>query len=384
MFTANSAIAAGSLDTPAPLVSAEGNLQPRTKTDNLGRVVPVTHDDLLVEVAAIVPGFGGFYRDPGDKNVTVILLDDPSKLSRARDAMVAVFGESILRSGSVRADHADYDLRALKQWYDDVVSGLRQEFDVVNERSIDESNNQIKIGISDLAQTESIIQYFLEHGVPRSAVNVIYAGPLVFDADLGDKQRPVKGGLEIESTTATIGCTLGFLTKRDGTPGFVTNSHCTNTEDGDDSSPNNKFSQDDGSTDLIGTEQEDNALYTGGSCAGGDSCRDSDGAFISLNAGMTYGLGYIAKTTGLGSTTIASSPNEWRITSEGVPGANDDVERVGYINGWDTGTVSDTCVSVGEASRTILCATKVSNFGGGSGDSGAPVFEITTGSDVFF
>ena len=90
----------------------------------------------------------------------------------------------------------------------------------------------------------------------------------------------------------------------------------------------------------------------------------------------------LAKTTGLGSTTIATSPDQWRITSEGTPAVNDDMERVGQTNGWDTGTVDQTCEDVGDSSRVILCATIVSNFAGSGGDSGAPVFEITSGSDV--
>ena len=59
------------------------------------------HDDLLLRVERMAPGFGGMFIDPNGR-LAVYLLD-PSQLSAARSAIEAVFVPGLTAHGGVMA-----------------------------------------------------------------------------------------------------------------------------------------------------------------------------------------------------------------------------------------------------------------------------------------
>jgi hypothetical protein len=69
----------------------------------------------------------------------------------------------------------------------------------------------------------------------------------------------------------------------------------------------------------------------------------------------------------------------FNITSEGNAVVGQSVTKVGRTTGRTVGTVSQTCVNTNVSGSTItqLCQT-FANYGNGGGDSGSPVFRITT------
>jgi hypothetical protein len=78
--------------------------------------------------------------------------------------------------------------------------------------------------------------------------------------------------------------------------------------------------------------------------------------------------------------------NPFIIKGEGVAADNATVEKVGRTTGWTQGKVSGTCVDTGVQGSTIvlLCQTFVTGSGVivQGGDSGSPVFAITSGNEV--
>jgi hypothetical protein len=69
----------------------------------------------------------------------------------------------------------------------------------------------------------------------------------------------------------------------------------------------------------------------------------------------------------------------FNITSEGSALVGQAVTKVGRTTGRTAGTVSQTCVNtnVSGSNITQLCQT-FANYGNAGGDSGSPVFRITT------
>ena len=193
---------------------------------------------------------------------------------------------------------------------------------------------------------------------------------------LDDHVRPLKGGLAADYDPGI--CTMGFLAVRDGVDGFVVNSHCTQDQGGVESTDyfqNNENNL----SHYVGVEIADPTYSTGGSCPSGKKCRASDSAFVDLESETSYSIGYIYRTTGLGSRNISHISPEFRITDTvGFPMGGETLNKVGITTGWTQGSVTNTCVNMNQTGTNFhfFCQDVVS-AGIGAGDSGSPVFELT-------
>jgi hypothetical protein len=115
-------------------------------------------------------------------------------------------------------------------------------------------------------------------------------------------------------------------------------------------------------------------------------CRYSDAARALYSSGTASNRGEIAKTTGAnngslttsGFFTVTAQDNSTSNFAKGLV-----VNKVGRTTGWSQGPVTGTCVHTNvQGSRvTQLCQTFVGATVG-SGDSGSPVFRITSGDNV--
>lgn len=197
------------------------------------------------------------------------------------------------------------------------------------------------------------------------------SSPVVLN--LRDYRRPLVGGQKIN------GCTLGLVGDRQGTRGFITNSHCSSqvcVQDGtayyQPSSPP--------SSNLAGLETVDPPCNPGGTgaCPSGRLCRDSESSFAVVAGGVSSTRGQIARPP-LGSYN-------WNGTDVfGVAGeqsnilVNDPVTKVGQGSGRKAGKVTATCIDVNFTQNglnyTIFCQHRADYFSAG-GDSGSPVFRI--------
>ena len=247
----------------------------------------------------------------------------------------------------------------------------------------DEATNRLVLGVENAGATRGVLNALSRIGVPASAVQVRVTEPIHPMATLRDRFRPTLGGLQIHFGQYV--CTLGFNVSHSAGRSFITNSHCTNRQGGTEGT---QYYQPLSSTDptVIATEAADPKYFRGGQCPRGRKCRYSDASRALYGSSTASDQGAIAKTTGPNSGSVTVS-GAFSITSQDnstttVP-IGTVVNKVGRTTGWTQGQITNTCVhtNVSGTNITQLCQTFVS-AGVGGGDSGSPVFRITSGDNV--
>jgi len=332
-------------------------------------------DELFTRVSALAPGFGGMFLD-GDK-LTVYLTNPGQRVATER-AIAAVFGPDRIPASGIQVLPARYGFAQLKSWH----QSMGSLFDVqgVIFTDLDEAANTLLVGVEGRWAFGAIRQELRRLGVPQEAVNIVVTEPVVSVVTLRDLVRPIEGGLQINFPGFL--CSLSFIGVRAGTAGFAVASHCTNTQGGVESTPYYQPL----SPNFIGTEIAD-PVYLRQTCRdngikGNRVCRYSDSAFAQKDGGVTSDQGFIARTDSVntGSLTIAG---QFKVTSEGASLVGQTVNKVGRTTGWSQGAVTNTCVNTGVSGTKIvqICQDFVQATVAG-GDSGSPVFAITSGTDV--
>ena len=247
----------------------------------------------------------------------------------------------------------------------------------------DEVNNRLVFGVENAGATRGVLNALSRIGVPASAVNVQVTEPIYQLATLRDRFRPTQGGIQIHF--GQFLCTLGFNVSHSGGRSFITNSHCTNKQGGTEGT---QYRQPLSTVDptVIATEAADPRYFRRGACPRGRQCRYSDAARALYTSSVPSNRGEIARTTGPnnGSVTVAGTFNvtaQDNNTSSFPIGLV--VNKVGRTTGWTQGQITNTCVNTNVSGTNItqLCQTFVS-AGVGGGDSGSPVFRITSGDNV--
>lgn len=192
-----------------------------------------------------------------------------------------------------------------------------------------------------------------------------------------NRWRPVPGGVQIAFSNFL--CTQGFNADRGGVRGYVTNSHCTSIQGGNQNTIH--YQNTNTSSNRIGIEQVDPTYFTGSPCPSGRRCRWSDSSWGRYDSSSTAQFARIARTSGVGSLTTTSTN---RFTITGVannPTLGQTLNKVGRTTGWSRGTVNTTCATINVSGTNItqLCQSLV-GAAVGSGDSGSPVFAASTSS----
>ena len=152
-------------------VSAEGGDEEEEEAQEFRN-----HDARLVDIATIVPGFGGMYIDPDNPEVLNVFLldpDDEEQLAEVERAISEEFPDAIPLGGIV-AVQGDYDIAQLKVWYDDVIAAIVQSELRGNLVATDlgEHNNRLGITVDDedvIPQVEDLVENI---GVPSSVVEI--------------------------------------------------------------------------------------------------------------------------------------------------------------------------------------------------------------------
>jgi hypothetical protein len=338
----------------------------------LARPQVKTLDEQLLEVAASVPAFAGMYYDEAGR--LVVRLAQPEAEARlsmhaAERAISAVFGpERIPAAGLVPAT-ATHTFTRLKALHERITPGVLAVAGAVM-TDVDERTNRVAIGIESAAVRPGVERVLQRLGAAREMVELVELGP-IHPISVQDGWRPVTGGLQIE--TPGVYCTLGFSALWGGTLGFVTNSHCTQTQGGVEYTPAWQATSQAPYPSLAGTEVNDPSYFSGGSCPAGRICRASDSAF------------FRAETTV--NPLIAATPGPWDLSVAAwleVPGKvlypsqGQVVSKTGRTTGTTTGTIQWACATINSAGgpHTYLCnyiATSTAQNGAG-GDSGSPVY----------
>jgi hypothetical protein len=249
---------------------------------------------------------------------------------------------------------------------------------------VDETRGRLVVGVLDRG-VEGLIRARLRLlGIADQSVDVVETQAIFQVATLREKVRPVAGGLQIRFSQFL--CSLGFNAMRAGATGFVTASHCSDSQGSVDATqyyqPLNQVAD-----EFIGTEVADPTYFRNrNGCPPGRRCRYSDSNFSSGASGIGFTLGGIARTTGINNGSLAID-GEFTITGEGRATAGETIaNKVGRTTGWTQGRVSNTCANTGVSGSNIvlLCQdfveANVQIVAGG--DSGSPVFSIQSGDNV--
>ncbi|MEM4413922.1 MAG: hypothetical protein QXD59_06570 [Candidatus Caldarchaeum sp.] len=355
-----------------------------------------TIDDLFAEVARRVPAFGGMFFDRDDNSVLYVYLLNPAQKAAVEAAITAVLGPGLpdlIPPREVRVLQGQYSFWQLKEWHDKLLNLVADSRFGITKTDIDDDDNRLFIGVQDIAIQAQIERELIRLGIPLPAVRIEKAVPIEFTSSncnsTGTLQsciRPLVGGIQTNSFPGL--CTLGLVATRNGTPGFIVNSHCTRLW-GELDITGNDWHQPttaDGVTYRIGQESVDPPFFTNSQnpdCPAGWKCRKTDSAFVTRASGVTSRRGYIARPSGLTTDPrypILTFTKLWTIVLVGAvdPPVGTVVNKVGKTTGWTQGTIRNVCArffSADGTKRALLCS-HIASYISEAGDSGAPVFYI--------
>jgi hypothetical protein len=342
----------------------------------------ITDNQPSIELGRRVPAFAGMYFD--DDGQLVVAMTDGGMRVEAENLIRSRLGVHQTAKGVVNRSTVRFGVRVVKYTFMDLAryrTVLRDYvFGIPNVVSLDvkESENRVKIGISDAAAEGEIRKLLPSVGIPQDAVT-FWRSPPGEDMShtLSDTMANIQGGWRI---TGGGGCTLGFAARRSSTwePVWVTNSHCSDTPhqlDNGDQVQKGRW---------IGREIADPPTFN----LGLGPARHADVSLysdsVSLPSVVLYfplAFGTIARTLFpqgcdgcAGSLFLDHSNPTFAITGRrGYVIENETLNKVGATTGWTYGNVEDTCVDLGSSGWTKLCSDRV-DFWNQDGDSGSPVF----------
>jgi hypothetical protein len=327
-----------------------------------------------VAVARAVPGFGGLFLD--SRGRPAVYLTDLRQRDAAERALTGFALSEGFAASQLQVLKGDYDYLTLDGWVNRATPEALAVPGAVF-ADLDERSNRIRIGVAEGAAEAGVKQVIARLGIPASAVIVERSAPIRLAATLQSRIRPVRGGLQINFTH--FACTLGFNALKTGVSSFITNSHCTEIQGGNQGTlyyqPLSTIAN-----SLIGKEVADPTYFSGGACPVKRRCRYSDAARATYNSGVTFNLARIARTTSRGALsgplTISTANPFFTITAERAnPVAGAQANKIGRTTGWTFGQITATCAAVNVSGTIItqLCQSIVT-AGVGAGDSGSPVF----------
>ncbi len=250
----------------------------------------------------------------------------------------------------------------------------------------DEVQGKLVFGVQNANAIQGIQRSLVARGLNADEFTVQVMEPFVRLANLQTSViRPTQAGTQIHFGGYV--CTLGFNVTHGSGRSFITNSHCTNTQGGTEGTTYAQPSRTADNT-IIATEAADPAYTSGGGCSAGKVCRFSDASRALYSGSVGSAQGIIAKTTGVNSGALTTAGN-FTITSQDNSSTSysGTVDKVGRTTGWTRGTITSTCatINVSQSNIQLRCQTTVTNNGAtivSGGDSGSPVFKITSGDNV--
>jgi len=333
-----------------------------------------------VALARAVPGFGGFFVD--EQGRPTVYLTSAGRRAAAEQALGPWFRERSRPAAALRVLPARFAWTDLERWYAQATPEALAVPGAVF-ADADEAGNRVHIGVEDAAAASRVRSVLARLGIPAAAADVEIVAPIRQVVTLRGAVRPVVAGVQINFPGFL--CSIGFNATRQTVKGFVTASHCTNTQGGVESTPYWQPTQTARPTQIAAETVDPGYKTTLAGCPSGRRCRRSDAAFAKYVNGTTNTLGRIARTASTSSTDL-TIVGGWTVTSNATSSSftvGETVNKVGRTTGWSRGKVTATCatVNVSGTSITQICQTIV-NAKVGAGDSGADVFKVTSGTNV--
>lgn len=351
--------------------------------------------EMLSDVAARLPSFGGMSYNSEEEVLDVYVQGLPDKTA-VIGAIAEVFGSELIPQGGIRLVPGQYTYLQLRRWYEPV-RGSVFPMQGVNGTSINEGKNRLRVTVDDELVVPRVKAKLEELSVPEEAVLIDVTGKLWLTSHTlqGQLTDGIPSGVKITNRQwTTQACTLGFITRRNGSLGSVTNSHCSRSMGSVDSDDFDQPFQPSGgwNTRLVGTETVDPPFFTSGqnsSCPPGERCRWSESVFLTATATLTLQQGQIARTLDYNCAldsltnciTVDHNNARFKVSAEGASLFDGLlVSRVGQRSGWVQASITDTCadkklMDTNHGEFTLLCQVEIAT-GTQGGDSGAPVFMI--------
>ncbi len=356
-----------------------------------------TADAAFVRLQEQIPGFGGLYIRDG---AVYVYLTDLSK-GPAHRPLLSAFANlvnppqasnpEVFDPNNLQFLQAKYDFDQLQSFFKAL---LTKPLLGATTLDIDETRNVVLVKVKSAEDVANTVAIGLSVLVPQDALTVEVGGGSRPTADLNDTFRPTLGGNRISGPTAaqctqgmTVQLTSGAYT---GMRGFLTNSHCSATWGGVDSSawyqayfPNQ-----------IGAEVIDPSFYLPAGCPGGHVCRKAEVNFVGFSYTPYNLYGIVGRyhkpiqsctlplkscpTTVFGGVLTATGPAAATVVGSFR-------NKIGATSGWTAGNATAACqVSMniaGMPSLAYVCQD-VYAMGGWPGDSGAPVFVLTSSTTI--
>ena len=336
-----------------------------------------TPDDEFARASrAEAPGFAGFYLQ--EDGTPVIRLVDQARRGEvqrylARELAAARRGRHADAPQQPVFQPAAYDFAQLKAWAEQLTPLMQSRGDVYLV-DVDEVGNRVLLGVGDATAVGAVRAEAARLGIPAAAVATQTQPAPQERITVRDRFGTLIGGIQI--AFSSYYCTLGFNAKRssNGANIFVTNSHCTGTQNAYDGIA--IYQNTVASGNHVGNEVADRGNYA---CAGtGTSCRRADAAYISHNGTRTIGQGGIARTAwATGKAASLTVTGEYDVVGRytGTLPVGTYLDKTGRTSGSTYGQVTNSCVTIGS-----LRCQDISKVWSEGGDSGSPVFVYLGGS----
>lgn len=322
-----------------------------------------------------IPGFAGYYLDEAGN--LVVLLTSKGRLDSAlRVVEQRPMHAALLEDRGIGTREVKYDFEQLSAWLDSLEPTLAEAG--VEMVDVDEVGNRLWFGVeatrsSGLPLLTAAIN---ARGIPADAVVIEMVEPTTPRYALQDQAAVLAGGIQIQIGSQPP-CTLGFVAIKDGIPGFITASHCSDLRFAHDGSQVFQPSVSGGNS-MLGFEWHDPGVWQ---CAGplNPPCRYSDATFGWFMFPMAFDIGLLVRTHSAGINTVGSWIQDpawpyWQIydksTSTSTP-VGLTLHKVGRTSGWTSGRVARSCVNF--PARQLRCQV-VSTIRSSHGDSGSPIF----------
>ena len=351
-------------------------------------------DDRYIEVARHFPGFAGAVVVDGRLDIRTTSRPAPDSAFRA--AVIEALDDSSLTNLETTYTQVRYDFPTLKDWQTAVDSFVWRSNSAVFTDS-DEMKNRVVVGVADLTVSEAIRSEAESRGIPADALAIVTAPKQTPQSSLRNAHRPIVAGLQIQYSNGTVGrtCTMGFLATRAGVSGFVTNSHCTNSQGGVEATPYGQatcpIQNCATSTSFVGSEIADPYYTSLPGCPLTELCRYSDSAFVAKSLSVLSEQGKIAWPA---QNTCTPEPGDcpwngtskFRIVNTAGLAMGQTLYKVGRSTGLRSGGVTSTCANVRQSTSIggyiFLCQGRITWNLIAEGDSGSPVFACCSGGDV--
>lgn len=172
-----------------------------------------THNDLLLDVANLVPEFGGMFLSDDNSILHVYVTsgwEDATKRQDVKQAIENVFGVSITRGREVQLIPSEYSMLHLHEWYIQMQDVVWRNPNVVS-TDLQEGKNRIEVDVDTREAVEAVKASLAPLDIPDGAVAVQVGQRFSFTSEESAPVTPRTGAAALTSAYAALLLMLGLI-----------------------------------------------------------------------------------------------------------------------------------------------------------------------------